>query len=340
MTNPNVLRLTLNDLDRDYLDGVTRDFPDGLSSGKEGAAVNWINGRLDAEAQALTPQLSELSESFKSGIDAVHITGLPEAPYSILPPTPDAYESVEDAIVHFFDLPHLALSGLAGAVYGTAHVRGGRIIADIFPKSKFETKKDSAFGSNQIFDFHADGVVQPDTTPDIFALHCLKNKEQVPTFFSTVSALDFNKDVYSTLTEPVYTIVYEIGNEVDVINETPIIQEENNGRLRLNYYGAAKVLIDNPELDSEKYRAALHAFSDALQANTHSVTLQPGDMLFVDNKHALHGRRAFDEQAILPAERRWLRRVFIAQDPALVRQVKQSKDRILTSKYKLTTVQA
>lgn len=83
-------------------------------------------------------------------------------------------------------------------------------------------------------------------------------------------------------------------------------------------------------------RIALQIFDAVLQANAHSVILQSGDILFVDNKHSLHGRQAFNTKSVPADDRRWLRRLFITQDPILVEQVNQSKDRILTSRYKQT----
>jgi hypothetical protein len=331
MANPNVLNLELTDNDRDYLVEVTESFPTPLLRGREAEVANWIDNSLASNIQTLPTQLRELTQSFGLSVDAVHIAGLTHAN---LPPTPHVYETVDDATVYPFDLPHLALSALVGTIYGSSHVRGGRILADIFPKIDFETKRDSAFGSKQVFDFHADGVVQPDTAPDVFSLHCLKNEEQVSTFFSVVSAEDFEHDVYNALSEPVYTIVYEAGNEVDVLKGTPIIQEDSDGRLKLNYYGAAKILLNHSKTMDKRYENALQVFATVLQASAHSVILQPGDILFVDNKHSLHGRQAFNTKSVLADDRRWLRRLFITRDPTLIEQINQSKDRVLTSRYK------
>lgn len=126
MANPNVLNLELTDNDRDYLAEVTESFPTPLLRGREGEAVDWIDSSLANNTQTLPPQLHELSQSFGLSVDAVHIAGLTLAN---LPPTPYAYETVEDATIYPFDLPHLALSALVGTIYGSKHVRGGRILA-------------------------------------------------------------------------------------------------------------------------------------------------------------------------------------------------------------------
>lgn len=73
------------------------------------------------------------------------------------------------------------------------------------------------------------------------------------TFFSTVNVEDFEQDTYNALAAPVYTIVYEIGNELDVLKGVPVIQEESDGRLELNYYGATKILLDHSRTTDKRY---------------------------------------------------------------------------------------
>jgi|GEM_PF-7042548 len=331
MSNAEMMTIDLSD-DAEFLIGLTARFPDKLMKGNEGAAISWVEGDIQAHRDKLTPGLLAMGSIFlNEQVDAVHVKGLslPD-----LPPTPDAYEPVEEASVYSFDIPHIAISSLAGMAFGTRHVRGGRIMADIFPRTGFKQKQDSAFGSAYDFDFHADGVVQADTTPDVFTLHCLRNIEQAPTFFSSVRKEDLSEDAFSSLADPVHTILYEVDNAEDVLRDVPIVAVDNHGSLKLNYYGAAKVRYPSPPEDPNKYSDALQEFQKALDKNVQSVNLQPGEMLFVDNRKLLHGRRAFDSSHLDASDRRWLRRVFIAQNSSLTAKITESKDRILTSQYK------
>ena len=324
MSHIEVATIELGDEDNAFITDLTERFPEELALGHEAQAADWVERQMALAEPNLPLGLNKLANTFTDRTPVILIS---QTPSEDLPPTPVAYQTPERAEVYSFDIAQLALTSLGGSVYGNRHVRAGRILADVFPKPDYTGKTDTAFGSGETFDFHADGAVHYDTTPNLFSLHCIRNSEQAPTFFSSVSWGDFDPDTFTALREPVFTIYYEAERTGTALKNTPIIEKEASGKFRLNYYGKDKVA--GPD---DSYDEVLDNFDKALQANVQEVTLQPGDIVFVDNRHVQHGRRAF--QAASPPEyRRWLRRVFAAWDTPLVSRIAASGDRILDSTH-------
>ncbi len=328
MSAPVVEKIDLDNSASKYLTTQSEEFPPELGIGRESEAIKWVENQIDLDHHTLPAKLQEIKEAISIGTDVVEIRGIPLV--GPLPDTPNRYSPVESADVHQFDIAQIALSALAGLTYGYKHVRGGRILADVFPKQDFEHKKDSAFGSREAFDFHADGAVQPDIMSQYFSLHCLKNPTSTPTIISTISVDDFSPEVASLLQEPVYELFYE-GRITGAhsIKELPII-ELKDGKTILRYYGSTKVDV-HTEGDKEPYQAALYAFDQALHNNKVEASLEPGDIIFVNNRTTLHSRPAFNDNQLAQANRRWSRRLYTATQGDLLQRVQSQISRVLVS---------
>lgn len=305
-------------------------FPAELHYSREAEAVDWTKSHVASWANLDQAQFDDVASSINDN-DVTVVAGL-ELPN--LPATPERYLPVHEADVTAVDVPQLCISALVGAAYGTAHVRGGRIIADIIPRTGFESKPDSAFGSQKMFDFHADSAVQPDTRADYFSMHCLRNVLRTPTLVSQIEPDSLSDEDIELLSQPVYTLRY--ANAADtkaMLQNAAIIQTNQNGALHYNYYGESKVLCERPDIDVRPYNDALVRFHDALNTNAVPVVLQPGDIAIVDNCSTLHARPPFSVSATSHAHGRWLRRVHIAAEPSMMRKVHGTGDRILHSTY-------
>ena len=307
------------------LQEITHAFPEELAERHEGEAVSWT-------ALAATDILdgSRLDERLRTALEVGHyavITGMlmPEE----IPPTPVRYLPTEEAVVYDFDVPQLAVSSLVGECYATKHLRGSRILADIFPKDEYDEKADSAFGSNKPFDFHGDGALHPDTKPEYFSFRAVRHEERVPTVASWIEPGDINSDALGLLSEPVFSLHYESTNPSAHRVDNIAIMEQNENRLsRLNYYGRSKVTV--PVENPAPYLEALDAFERALRKNSLAINLRAGELLILDNKSAVHARQSF-QPAKQPGNRRWMRRSYIAAEPAKIRAILQRPDRIIQS---------
>lgn len=330
MSKPTVLPVKLTSSEGYFFEEIAARFPNQFRVGREGEAVTWVEKQVVSSGSKLSPLLRNLERLFDRDADALHISGL-ELPD--LPPTPDRYQPSATADVWPFDIVHLALASLLGRCYGSGHVRGGRILADIFPRPGFESKKDSALGCGEEFDFHSDGAVHPDTMPECIALHCLRNPAATPTLLSAVHRSDFDDLTFRRLCEPVYCVFYEDTTDgAHRLAGVPLIEEgDRDGALLLRYYGSRKIKCSIDGESGVEHREAVEALVSTLHLNACPVVLKPGDVLLAKNKKLVHGRPAFSVSSGTWAERRWLRRAYVARDRDKCAMIEASSTRVLSS---------
>jgi len=85
-----------------------------------------------------------------------------------------------------------------------------------------------------------------------------------------------------------------------VVNRGPILEYDAQGtyqQIRFNTKLDAPVL--RPGLDLDAFYAGRRWLTEWLNDPSHQVTfrLEPGDVMFMDNHRAMHGRTAFDASA-------------------------------------------
>lgn len=315
---------------RSLLSEAANLFPTELHHGREAEAVDWVESHVDSWANLDRAQFDDVV----TGVDDNDVTVVTGLELPSLPSTPERYLPVHEADVTAIDVPQLCISALVGAAYGTAHVRGGRIIADIIPRTGFETKPDSAFGSQKMFDFHADSAVQPDTRADYFSMHCLRNALRTPTLVSQIEPGSLTDGDIELLSQPVYTLRYASADDTKaLLRDTAIIQADASGALNYNYYGESKALCEHPGVDAARHNSALAHFHDALNRNAVPVVLEPGNIAMINNYSTLHARPPFSASAVPHAHSRWLRRVHIATKPSVMQKIRDTDNRILHSHY-------
>jgi len=331
MKNVFVNKVTLSPEQTAVYGKLFADFPEEYYVGHEARAVEWVGTKM-ATAKEKTDLLNKLdciNFLMLSGlVDAVHIMADKSWSYKHnIPATPQRYSPVEKADVHSFDLEHIAVASLVGTIYGTRGVRGGRLIADVFPKSGFEDKPNSAFGHNKPFAFHSDLATFPELRPDYFSLQCLRNFENVPTYISKVTLANLTPAAIDALQQPVFRMANSAtpGDKAGYVS--PILVVKEGAVERINYRGLDMTTImptDNPDL----YVEALIEFDANLRRNQCEVDLDQGDILIVNNTNTVHYRPSFEPYKN-PALRRWLRRLHIATRPELVRRIEASPARVL-----------
>jgi L-asparagine oxygenase len=72
---------------------------------------------------------------------------------------------------------------------------------------------------------------------------------------------------------------------------------------------------------------AMASLREALEEVTNTVYFEPGDMVIVDNRVALHGRTAFEPR--YDGLDRWLHRVFIQVDGRRSRAMRPGGDHVI-----------
>jgi L-asparagine oxygenase len=76
-------------------------------------------------------------------------------------------------------------------------------------------------------------------------------------------------------------------------------------------------------------KQAMELLGNALRTVRHTIILEPGDLAFVDNRLALHGRSEFTPR--YDGRDRWLQRIFVHRDFRRSRELRQAGGHVLAS---------
>jgi len=89
------------------------------------------------------------------------------------------------------------------------------------------------------------------------------------------------------------------------LTEPKPIQSCELGRERFDY---AEALVGTDEAST----AALAALKRSIEDRLQEVLLEPGDLLILDNRHLVHGRREI--RSLYDGSDRWLQRILVRDD--------------------------
>jgi L-asparagine oxygenase len=199
-----------------------------------------------------------------------------------------------------------ALAGVLGQVFAFRALQGGRLVQDLLPIPGQEDEK-SGNSSRSLLDLHTEDAFHPNRC-DYLGLLCLRNIDGVPTSYAELDPSALRADVLDVLFQARFTI------EPDPTH--PLL--ENPGAVALLWGTRARPYLRVDDYfthalagDTEGERA-LGALTDALARAERGVTLHAGELLFIDNHLAVHGRRPFS--ARYDGTDRWLKRVNVTRD--------------------------
>lgn len=222
----------------------------------------------------------------------------------------------------------LLFASLLGDVFGWATQQGGRLIHEVLPVKEDEDEQ-MGTGSKQTIWWHNEEAFHPYRS-DYVGLMCLRNHDRVPTTFASVDMLELDDEVTRKLFEPRYTIMpddthasvnnWRAGGAGDALKAAHRRLEQmlNNPRpqpVMFGHPGSPYLCLDPfympPPDDGDSLRA-FNALTREIDAKLTDVVLRPGDILFVDNYRAVHGRKSF--VAKYDGADRWLKRVNVTRD--------------------------
>jgi len=198
-----------------------------------------------------------------------------------------------------------SIAQLFGDIYSYATEKKGEIIHNIVPVANREHKRSNE-GSLADFSFHTENAYF-DFRPDyllLFGLRADEGGKAATTAAYAKSALELlSGPVVETLRRPLFRIAAPESHGHRIWSKrTPIIS--GNGQhpeVRVNFNGTIGL--------TPAAAAALKEFEDALEAVTMKFVLQPGELLIIDNRKAVHGRTAFTPT--FGPKARWLQRTYV-----------------------------
>ncbi|MEJ2858667.1 MULTISPECIES: TauD/TfdA family dioxygenase [unclassified Saccharothrix] len=262
--------------------------------------------------------------TWDAGLDGVLLVrNLPVEPDD-LPDTPTVPGSVQREST----VPAAAqvLVGLQlGELIAFREEKSGALVQDVVPVPGMEAFQGNA--GSVMLSMHVENAFHM-YRPDYVGLHCLRNDHDNVAGLQVASI----RNALPVLPEAVRKVLHE----PRFITEPPA----SFGDLRSapEPHGILGGSFDDPDiridfessfpLDAEAEQA-MAVLGDALRSSRRTFILEPGDLAFVDNRLALHGRTEFTPR--YDGRDRWLQRIFVHRDFRRSRELRPEGGHVLGS---------
>jgi L-asparagine oxygenase len=207
----------------------------------------------------------------------------------------------------------LLLSAVLGDVFGWRTLQGGRLVQDLSPIPS-EAAEKTGYSSTSTLDPHTEDHFHP-ARCDYLGLMCLRNPDRVPTNWCGLEDLELSTNARRVLSQPRFLFIPdpEHVRHLDPAAERPwdtpapvLFGGRDTPYLRLDAPFTRVADGDDEAVD------ALAALDEQANARLRPAHLEPGDVLFLDNLRAVHGRSPFPARH--DGTDRWLKRVNITRD--------------------------
>jgi alpha-ketoglutarate-dependent taurine dioxygenase len=302
-------------LNRFVLDGhevaAIRKLVDGIAAKLDSVEDPELLRQAPVHAQELPRRLrAALVELRLTEPDAAHliISGFPVDDGEI-GPTPAHWnrpgEKRSPALAYEIFL--VLASSLLGEPIGWKTQQAGRIVHDVMPIQGMEQEQIGT-GSEMTIWWHTEDAFHP-LRGDYLGLMCLRNPDEVPTTFAPLASVRLSPQDRETLFEPHYTIKPDHSHEQQTWRPDKIALLSGDPRspyIRIDHY------FMDPIEDDPRAQQALDALIKAVDEQIRDLLLHPGEIGFIDNFKAVHGRRAF--KARYDGRDRWMKRINITRD--------------------------
>lgn len=240
---------------------------------------------------------------------AIHIGDLPETPADDVSPPTETWRSHAAAM-----LGYLKLFGADAASFKDE--MDGRLFHMVMPANN---NKRSLLRSTKALNFHTEVVngyfhedkplLGSSIAPDVFALACLRNSQSVRTTILPLSKI-LNKIDIATIKQllrPEYKASSQSSFDKNIqIGKVSVLVELTSGHLGIRYSNS-KLVGCTPTAT-----AALGILREVISSfdESHSVVLEPGDLLVLNNRLCLHGRGEVGTTSTFNGADRWLLRLY------------------------------
>ncbi|MFF0221627.1 guanitoxin biosynthesis L-enduracididine beta-hydroxylase GntD [Streptomyces sp. NPDC004629] len=258
------------------------------------------------------------------------VSGLPVDDAALGPTPLDRTGSSSDTASLRQDIAFFLIAALLGDPVGWATQQDGRLMHDIYPVKEHEHGQ-IGWGSAETLTWHTEDAFHP-LRADYLGLMCLRNPDGVETIVADVADVRLDDDLRALLSQERFVIRPDdahrlTGESAAVTGRGAELLRRSRERVERALADPTPVAVlfgdtDDPYLcvdpyymagsQGEEEQRALDALSVAVDAALTDVVLQPGDICFIDNFRAVHGRKPF--MARFDGTDRWLRRLNVARD--------------------------
>ena len=223
-------------------------------------------------------------------------------------------------------------ASLFGDVFCWSSQQGGRLVNEVVPIEGHEERQINS-GSAATLLWHTEDAFHP-YRADYIGLICLRNPDRTETTVASMVDVPIASSVAEILFEPHF--IFHPDEAHLPANRDPRSAVAPDAALTARSHARIEKMARDPErvavlfgdpahpyvrLDSDAIdrdatepaaRAALDAFMSDVDRQLREVVLEPGDMLFIDNYRAVHGRKPF--AANFDGRDRWLKRINVTRD--------------------------
>ncbi|MFJ9562753.1 TauD/TfdA family dioxygenase [Streptomyces fuscichromogenes] len=267
---------------------------------------------VELATAALPPTVRKALISFRDKGNAAGcllLTGLPVGP---LPATPDSDER-EPAWweVPVPTLSQLMVMSVLGRSLAYSDEKLGNLVQDICPKKGAERRQENS--GSVLLDLHTEDAFHPHP-PHFVSLLCLRGDRDDVSATVTAGMGDvrplLDAQTVDALREPEFRTRFStsfVSDRTDAVQTGPmpvLTGADECPDLRVSFHGTVAV--------TPRARAALGRLRLAMERSLKGLVLQPGDLVVLDNRRAVHGRTAITPY--FDGMDRWLRRSFAVTD--------------------------
>ncbi len=233
--------------------------------------------------------------------------------------TPTSWKAPDSAAGNSLEYEILVMlyGSILGLVFGWATQQSGHIVNDIIP---IESHADQQVGASSKVElaWHTEDAFHPGRA-DFICLLCLRNPTQAPTTVATLGDIEANGGLPAELFEPCVFIAAddaqlaganELGTDGwtgSALKPVPILRKTESGM---------QMCVDPAYMsvpgDDQGVHEAVAGFCQSVEEHVLDVVMQPGDLLILDNRRVVHGRRPF--KPTYSGRDRWLKRINVAMD--------------------------
>jgi Fe(II)/alpha-ketoglutarate-dependent arginine beta-hydroxylase len=240
------------------------------------------------------------------------------------------------------DMLLLLLGSLLGAPIAWSTQQGGRVVHDLLPIRGHEHEQVGT-GSEELITWHVEDAFHP-YRGDYLGMMCLRNPDRVPTTFAPISKVKLTPGQLAVLASPHFVIrpdnshlpknagngngrspaeealVQKAYRKIEALCEHPERIPVLFGDPGAPYVRMDPYFMDPPDdaVARDTFAELMHEVDEALE----DCVLEPGDICFIDNYQAVHGRKPF--KARYDGRDRWLKRINVVRDLRKSREARVS----------------
>lgn len=230
---------------------------------------------------------------------------------------------------------------LLGEPFGWATQQGQRLMHDILPIRGHEMLQLNSASTSPIW-WHVEDAFHP-YRAEYIGMMCLRNPDKVATTYGAMADVRLPRDVVEILFQPRFIVKpdqsHQIQADVDLQGSSQKLElsyqridsmnnEPNKIAVLFGDPAAPYLRLDPYFMDESPHdpeaMAAFTALTAEIDRVLTEIALQPGQVLFVDNYRAVHGRKPF--VARFDGQDRWLKRLNVTRDLRKSRHTRSAPD--------------